>query len=134
MAKSLIYTALTTAATPAIGNTVPVGSIVRRKGCGVSADGSVINLTDPGYYDVEIEATVAAAAVGSVVLQLQANGVAVPGATATVSISTANTQVETIGISAVVRVMCCTDTMLSIRVSGTTAPTISNLAVKVVHE
>ena len=134
MSKSLIYTALQTTATPAIGNTVPVGSIIRRKGCGIRADGNVINLTDPGYYDVELQATVAAAAAGNVVLQMLANGVEIPGAVATANIATADTQIETIGISCVVRVNCCNDVTLSVAVAGTAAPTISNMAVKVVHE
>lgn len=134
MSKSLIYTALQTTVTPAIGNTVPVGSIIRRKGCGIRADGNVINLTDPGYYDVELQATVAAAAAGNVVLQMLANGVEIPGAVATANIATADTQIETIGISCVVRVNCCNDVTLSVSVAGTAAPTISNMAVKVVHE
>lgn len=134
MSKSLIYTALQTTVTPAIGNTVPVGSIIRRKGCGIRADSNVINLTDPGYYDVEVQATVAASAAGNVVLQLMANGVAVPGAIATVNIATADTQIETIGITGVVRVNCCNDVTLSVSVGGTAIPTISNMAVKVVHE
>lgn len=89
----MIYTANTSGVTPAIGSTVPVGSIIRRKGNCIDASGSAINLREPGYYAVAISATLTAAAVGTVTLNLQQNGVNVPGATDSVSITTANTQI-----------------------------------------
>lgn len=46
MSKSLIYTANTSGATPAIGSTIPIGSIIRRKGDCIDASGSAINLRD----------------------------------------------------------------------------------------
>lgn len=134
MSKSMIYTANTSGVTPAIGSTVPVGSIIRRKGNCIDASGSAINLREPGYYAVAISATLTAAAVGTVTLNLQQNGVNVPGATASVSITTANTQIENIAIVAIIRVLCCGDAALTVSVGGTTAPTISNLAITVTRE
>ena len=134
MSKSLIYTANTSGATPAVGSTVPVGSIVRRKGGCIDASGSAINLREPGYYAVAISATLTAADVGTVTLNLQQNGVNVPGATASVAITTAGTQVENVAIVAIIRVLCCGDSALTISVGGTTAPTISNLAITVTRE
>ena len=61
-------------------------------------------------------------------------GVNVPGATASVAITTANTQIENIGIVAIIRVLCCGDAALTVSVGGTTAPTISNLAITVTRE
>lgn len=120
--------------TPAIGSTVPVGSIIRRKGNCIDASGSAINLREPGYYAVAISATLTAAAVGTVTLNLQQNGVNVPGATDSVSITTANTQIENIAIVAIIRVLCCGDAALTVSVGGTTAPTISNMAITVTRE
>lgn len=134
MSKSLIYTASTTTVTPAIGSAVPVGSIIRRKGDCVNASGSAINLLEPGYYNVAISATLTAAAAGTVTLNLQQNGVTVPGATASVAITTANTQIENLAITAIVRVLCCADAALTVSVGGNVGPTISNMAITVVRE
>ena len=52
MSKALIYTANTVGAEVPIGNTVPVGSIIRRYGRCIDTTGSAINLQEPGYYAV----------------------------------------------------------------------------------
>ena len=131
MSRELIYTANTAGAAVPIGNTVPLGSIIRRYGNCISANGSVINIREPGYYDVDISATFTADAAGNVTLTLLQDGVPVPGATATSTITTATTQVENSAIMATVRVMCCGNSNLSVLVGGTAAPTISNMAVQV---
>ena len=132
MAKSLIYTANTTSTAVPIGNTVPVGSIIHRYGPCVDATGSTINVKEPGYYLVNISATFTAAAAGNVTLTLQRDGVDVSGATATETITTAATESANVGITAIVRVMCCGNARLSVLVGGTAAPTITNMAIGVV--
>lgn len=132
MNKSLIYTAYTAGAEIPVGNTVPVGSIIRRYGQCIDATGSAINLTERGYYDVAVSATFTAAAAGNVRLTLLQDGVEVPGATAAETITTAATEIANIGIVTVVRIQCCDTSALSVRVDGTTAPTISSMAVKAV--
>ena len=133
MTHNLIYTVNNAGATVPIGNTVPVGSIIRRYGKCLDATGSAINLSDPGYYLVNVSATFTAAAAGNVTLVLHQDGVAVAGATGTETIATATTENANIALTAVVRVMCCGNSRLSIIVGGTTAPTISNLAIGVVR-
>lgn len=133
MSKSLIYTANTAGAAVPIGNTVPVGSIIRRYGKCTDATGSAINLLEPGYYEVSLSATFTAAAVGDVRLTLLQDGVAVPGATAAETVTVANTQISNIGIVAVVRVCKCCTSNLSVVVGGTAAPTISNMAIRAVR-
>ena len=132
MSKALVYTANTAGAEIPIGNTIPVGSIIRRYGRCIDATGSTVNLTEPGYYDVDISATVTAATAGDVILALTQNGVPVSGATAAVTITTVNTQTENMGITAMVRVMCCDTANLSVLVDGTAAPTVQNMALRVV--
>ena len=132
MSKSLIYTANTAGAEVPLGNTVPVGSIIRRYGRCIDATGSAVNLTEPGYYDVDISATVTAATAGDVILALTQNGVPVSGATAAATITTVNTQTENLSITAMVRVMCCDVANLSVLVDGTAAPTVQNMALRVV--
>ena len=133
MTHNLIYTVNNAGAAVPIGNTVPVGSIIRRYGKCLDANGSAINLNDPGYYLVNLSATFTAAAAGNVTLTLQQDGVPVAGATSTETIVTATTEVANIAMTAIVRVMCCGNSRLSVVVGGTTAPTISNLAIGVVR-
>ena len=112
---------------------MPAGSIIRRYGKCLDATGSAINLNEPGYYQVNLSATFAAAAAGDVTLTLQQDGVPVAGATGTETIVTANTEVANIALTAIIRVMCCGNSRLSVVVDGTTAPTISNMAIGVVR-
>lgn len=132
MSKALIYTANTAGTEVAIGNTIPVGSIIRRYGRCIDATGSAINLTEEGYYLVDVSATVTAAAAGNVALALTRNGVIVSGATAAATITTANTQAENLSIIALVRVMCCDTANLSVQVGGTAAPSVENMAFRAV--
>ena len=132
MGKALIYTANTSEMEVPIGNTIPVGSIIRRYGRCIEATGSAVNLSEPGYYLVDMSATVTAAAAGDVMLALTQNGVPVPGAVAGTTITTANTQMADMSISALVRVMCCDTANLSVLVDGASAPTVQNMALRVV--
>lgn len=131
MSKSLIYTALTNATLAAVGSTIPLGSTIRRKGCCISMNGSAINVAEPGYYDVDVSATFTAPVAGNVTVALLQEGVAVPGGTATTTITTPTTQVENIGITATIRVPCgAAPDALTLVVSGVAA-TFSNVAVRV---
>ncbi len=132
MSKSLIYTVNSAGASVPVGNTIPVGSIIRRYGRCINATGSTINVDEPGYYDVDISATITAAAAGDVIFTLQQDGVAVAGATATASIATPTTQFENVAIAAVIRVKCCGNANLSVLIGGTTAPIVRNMSVRVV--
>lgn len=132
MSKALIYTANTAGAEVPIGNTVPVGSIIRRYGRCIDATGSAVNLVEPGYYIVDVSASVTAAVAGDVVLALTQNGVPVPGARAATTITTANTQIENLSMTAVIRVMCCDAANLSVLVDGDAAPTVQNMALRAV--
>lgn len=132
MSKSLIYTANTSGAAVPIGNTVPVGSIIRRYGNCIDATGSAINVQEKGYYEVDVSASVTAAAAGDVVLALTQDGVPVPGARAAATVTTATTQVVDLSFSAVIRIACCGNSNLSVLVGGTAVPTIQNMALRVV--
>lgn len=131
MTHNLIYTVNNAGDAVPIGNTVPVGSIIRRCGKCIDATGSAINLNESGYYDVDVSATFTAAAAGNVTLTLQQDGVPVAGATGTETIATANTEYANIAFLPKVRVKCCGNARLSVVVGGSTAPTIYNLAIGV---
>lgn len=127
--KSAIYTANTASTVVAVGSAIPLGSIIRRFGCGVSYNGNAISLNERGYYDIDVGVTFTAAEAGNVTITVYQDGVAVPGATAT--ITTATTQFESVTIPAIVRVLnSCASSQITVVVSGTAA-TFSNVAVTV---
>lgn len=134
MSKSLIYVANTTPIATPLGTAANLGTIVRRKSCDMSLSGNAVNLTEAGFYDVDVAATFTGAAAGNVTLTLYKDGVAVPGATATETITTATTEYRSVGFHGVVRVGCCADSALTVVVSGTAIPTINSIAVEVVRE
>ena len=130
MSKSAIYTANTTTQAVAIGGTIALGSIIRRFGCSVNLNGNGINLKDSGYYDVDVSVTAAPAAIGTVTVTLFRNGVAVPGATASAAVSTANNPVN-LSIAASVRENCCgDDSTLTLVLTGT-ASSVTNVGMVV---
>lgn len=83
--KSAIYTANTTAAAIGEGATLPLGAIIRRFGGALDLNGNGINLMEMGYYAIRASVSYTPTDAGNVTLTLLADGVAVPGATATVT-------------------------------------------------
>lgn len=87
--KSAIYTAdpsstvltLSTAA----GTAIPLGTTVRRFGCNAVLSGNGILLKGQGYFDVDASVTFTPTAAGAYTVTLFKDGVAVPGATQTVT-------------------------------------------------
>lgn len=83
---------------------VNLGAVYRRyckKSCGVKTfdfSGSAISLQKSGIYQVTITAIISAPTAGDVTLTLFENGVAIPGALATETITTATTEFRTITI------------------------------------
>ena len=131
MSKSAIYTAMTTPTSVAIGSTVPLGTTIRRFGCNVAQDGNAITVKGKGYFLVTASITAAPAAVGSVTVAMNKDGVPVSGATASSSVSTAANPTA-LPITAIVRNACdCDSSALSFTLDGT-ASTVQNVAVTVV--
>lgn len=127
MSKSLIYTVNSAENVLAIGDTIPLGSVIRRYGCDIILNGNAISLGDSGYYDVNASVTLVATAAGPVTVTLYQDGVAVPGATATVTAAAAGDNVA-FPITAQVRVFRCGASNLSLVVSDGAATTV-NVAV-----
>ena len=131
--KSLLYTVLNTITEVALNNAIPLGFISRKYGCNIVASGSAITIKKPGYYDIDVSAVIAGQETGDITLTLLQDGIEVPGATGTETFTVAATQPRNISFSPMVRVFCCKPSMFQIVVSGTTAPIVSNLAVKIVE-
>ena len=103
--KPNIY-AITTASSAVVANgTLPISTIVRRRGTGVNLSGNSIAVSDCGsnYYLVNVNATFTAPAAGTVTLALQQNGTNVSGAVASTTVTTATTEVRSLSFTAVVR-------------------------------
>ena len=129
MSKSAIYTTNVSNPTVAVGGIVPVGSTTRRYGCNIRQDGNAITLCGQGYYLVNVSATVAPTAAGTVSLTAQKDGVAIIGATTAQTV--AANGVANLNITAIVRNACaCNGSILSLVLDGV-ASVVNNLAVTV---
>lgn len=103
--KSNIYVTTTTPSAVVANGTLPLSTIVRRRGNDVNLSGDAITVTDCGsnYYLVAVSATFTAPVAGVVTVALQQNGAVVSGATASATVTTATTEVHTVNFTAVVR-------------------------------
>ena len=125
--KSAINTALTTPSAILAAGTVPLGAIVRRFGCGIEVNGNGLTISEPGYYDVDVSLTVLPTAATPITATLLRDGVAVPGATATVTPVAAGAAVN-MSLTALVRHLCnCGAATLTVVLNA--AGTVSNMAV-----
>lgn len=127
--SSAIYTANTATQPLFVGNNIGLGTTRRRFGCAIDRNGDSIILKSAGYYEVNASITVAPTAIGTVTATLFRNGVAVPGATASAAVSTANNPVN-LSIAALVREPCCNDAALTLVLTGTNS-NVTNVAVVV---
>lgn len=126
----------------AVNTSLNLGNVVRKRGtknnCGnypidqTSNNGVIIN--KPGYYRFLINLTFTAPTAGNVTISLLQNGVAVPGYTATATVTTATTQVVSLAIVAPdTRVYCGNvPSIFTFNVSGVGVTT-SNVAVSVLE-
>ena len=130
--KSNIYAVNTTSAAVVANGTLPLSTIVRRYGCAANLSGNSVSLSESGYYLVNISATFTAPAAGVVSIALQDDGVAVTGATASTTITTASTEVRTLNLTAIVRVFCNSAPDALTIVNTGVAATFSNIAIDVV--
>lgn len=129
MSKSAIYTTNVSAPTVAIGGIVPFGTTTRRYGCNIRQDGNAITLCGQGYYLVNISATLAPTAAGTVSLTAQKDGVDIIGATASQTVAAAG--IVNLDITAIVRNVCgCESSLLSLILGGVES-VVNNLAVTV---
>lgn len=127
--KSALYTALQTPTAVAVDGVIPLGSIIRRYGCDANLNGNAVNITNAGYYDVDVSITVAPTAAGTVTATLVKDGVAIPGATASAAAAAGAPTV--LSFPALVRQACCASgSALTLVLTGAAA-TVNNVALRV---
>ena len=129
--NSLIYLASPNPNAVLANGTLPLNTIVRRRGCSIQKSGDSIILGSSGYYHVAITETFTAPAAGTVSTVAKVDNVAVTGGTASTTIATANTEVRSLSFECVVRVNCCNGPITLSFVNSGVAINTSNIAVEV---
>ena len=132
-----------------VNGLVNLGSVYRRfiekSKCScvptLTSDGTSVTLNRRGIYHITITAIVSAPVAGDVTLQLEENGVVIPGAIATETIATATTEFRTLTIDYFALVdsdlilNCPTTTAKTITLRNIgVASTITNMVINVVKE
>ena len=121
--KAGIYTANNTAQAVGANSALPLGSIIRRFGCSVDLNGNGVNIREQGYYNVDGSITYTPTDAGLLTVQLMADGVAVPGASASVTAVAATTY--NLSIVGMVRRCCSAPGTLTLMVN--LAGTVNNV-------
>lgn len=112
---------------------VPLGSIVRRYGCALTGNDNAVTITECGYYQIDFNITYTGTA-GTSTFEIQQNGVTVKGATASQTIGTADTEIHSATISAMIRVLRSdVPTFITVLNNGV-AVNITNSALRVIKE
>lgn len=132
--KSLINVATTTSTAVTANATLPLTTIVRRRGNDVNLTGNSVAISDCGsnYYLVEVHATFTAPVAGVITLNLQQNGTNVTGATASTTITTATTEVRSLSFTTIVRTFSNQPFDSLSVVNAGVAATFTNIGVSVV--
>lgn len=124
-----IYTVNNAPVAVVAGGAVPLGTIIRRFGCGTDLNGNGITLLPAGYYEADVNLTVLPVAAGPITATLLVDGVAYPGAIATGTAAAAADPVN-LNISALIRNVCAGVRTLTVVLD--VAATVNNAAVTVV--
>lgn len=126
--KSLIYTQNTTPTPFSDGTPLPLGNIKRRYGKQINSDGTTITAVGAGYYEIDVDATVLTTAAGNVILSILQNGTVVDQTTETIG-ADGNGSID---LGAIIRNYCYAPASnIQVLVSGTAAPTVQRLGVRV---
>ena len=78
----------------------------KKPGCAIQYGGNSAIIGRPGYYHVMATVTFTGADTGNASLAIQKNGVTVPGLTAVETIETEDTEVHTVAIQGIIRILC----------------------------
>ena len=89
MSKAAMYVVNNATQEVAVNGTINPGSIIRRFGQCIGLSGNGIQLNSGGYYSVNSSISLSATEAGEVTVSVFKNGIAIPGATATVTAAAA---------------------------------------------
>lgn len=128
---TVLYTVNTSSQTVATGNQIGLGRTAHRN-CQSQAllNGDSINVSGTGYFVVDATVTFTGSA-GTAAISLYRDGEAVPGATASATIGTADTETHTLSFTAEMLKAPCKPYVSLTLVSTGVALTVTNVAVRV---
>lgn len=130
--NSLIYMSTPTSAEILAEGTLPLSTIVRRRGMSIQSQSDSIVLGTAGYYKITASVTFTATAPADITVVARKNGIDIVGLTGTETITTATTETRMITISGIVRVFCndgvATITLIN---ASDVAITASNIAIDI---
>ena len=128
MSKSVLY-AVNSNTQPTLdtGSVINFGSVIRRYGNNLKLSDNNVTINGVGYYDIDTNFTITPLSNGTLTIRLFKDGVAIPGAVATIS-TTGST--IAISIPAIVRETCCCEESITVLFSGV-ATNVTNAAIAV---
>lgn len=127
--NAMLLTANTTTTAVAAGGYIPLGSAIHGIGTAIRLNGNAIALLAPGYYYIDVAATISGTAATEIGIQMTSNGVPIPGAEASM-VHAADAEAS-VSFPWVIRKGCCGDaTQLGFILSE--AGNIENMVVRVV--
>ena len=131
MSKSLLYTVNTSVQEVPINGIIEPGTTIRRFGQNIVLSGNGIQIEGAGYYEINADFTLAPTAAGEATITAYLDGVAIPGATATVT--AAGGDFANLSIVAVIKegCPCCNGVKTLTFVLSDTASSITNSAIVV---
>ena len=132
MSKSLIQTANISSQNVAVGSNISLGSVLRRFGCNCRLNGNAIEIEGEGYYTIDVAITATPTVAGNVTVSVLKDGVVIPSATATNSVSTVGNS-TTLPINTTVRLGCKCDgasSLTVVLVAG--AGVVNNISMRVI--
>lgn len=106
---------------------------VKHRSCGSQAmlNGNVINISGSGYFVIDVNTTFTAPIAGNITVSLYKDGILIPGATATETVTTATTQFRSISYSVEILNKCCDANSSITLVNNGDAADFTNVTVRV---
>lgn len=129
--NDLIYIISTTSTSVLANGLIPLNTISRRRGCTFDTGTNSVILRKPGYYRVSGTITFTAPVAGLVTIQGQKNDVSIPGMLTSGTVTTAETEVNTLPIDGIIRVFCNEGSSTFTLVNSGVAITTSNVSLTI---
>lgn len=124
----LLYATNTSPQTLTDGQLINFGTPVRRYGKAIQVSGGNVTVNTEGYYPAIANVTFTPSANGTATLQLYENGVAIPGAKASIGVA-ANVTYSLV-VPTAVRTKCCCEKSISAAIVGVDS-SVSNASILV---
>jgi len=122
-----------TNSTNVLANSIIPNFINKKVGCAMFWMNNSVLITKPGYYKIAATVTFSAEEAGDVVLTMQKNGIDIPGITATETITTPDTEIRTVTLQGIIRVLCHEgEVFLTLFNKSESAITTSNVSISII--